>query len=276
MKDYALELAASKSSSNAKRNVMREYLQAYILKILHKEEFFQTAAFLGGTALRFLHGLPRFSEDLDFSLEKKGSYSLEDTAQKIKRELDLAGFHMSVTYREERTVQNVSIKFEELLYEAGLSPVQGQKFFIKIELDTNPPQGATLETKIVNKFFPMAFLSHDLLSLFAGKLIALFVRKYTKGRDFFDLGWYLSRWKDLFPNIALLQNALRQTDWKGKIPSEADWRDLLYGVVEKADWKKVKQDVENFLENPADLDVFTQSNVLQLLKDEREIERKTI
>ena len=77
MKDYALQLAASQKGRSAKLNILREYLQAYLLRGLHETDFFQHAAFMGGTALRFLHGLPRFSEDLDFALEKKKGYRFE-------------------------------------------------------------------------------------------------------------------------------------------------------------------------------------------------------
>lgn len=112
----------------------------------------------------------------------------------------------------------------------------------------------------------MAFLSYDLPSLFARKINAILTRKYTKGRDFFDLGWYLSKWKDLTPNIILLHNGLRQTGWKKNIPDEKNWRMYLKKVVEKTDWKKVEKDVINFLENPSDMKIFTQDNILNLLQ----------
>ncbi len=266
MKDYVLELAASQKSFNDKLNVMREYLQAYVLKILHGEGFFRSNAFVGGTALRFLYGLPRFSEDLDFSLEKKGNNSFTEILKKIKQELTLAGYEISVSYQSEKTVQKANVKFEKLMYEAGLSPLKNQKISVKLEIDTNPPRGASLKTQIVNQYFPIAFLAHDLNSLFAGKLIAFLVRKYTKGRDFFDVGWYLSRWKDLSPNMTLLQNGLRQAAWQRVLPTDSTWRKVIYQIVKKADWKKVREDVENFLENPNDLNVFTQENVLQLIQ----------
>ncbi|MCD5390848.1 nucleotidyl transferase AbiEii/AbiGii toxin family protein [candidate division NPL-UPA2 bacterium] len=266
MKDYVLELASKHTHFNAKLNIMREYLQAYALKVLYDEGIFRSTAFLGGTALRFLHELPRFSEDLDFSITRKIEYSFIDIIKKVKQEFALAGYDISVSYNDKKTVQHAFFKFRGLMYEAGISPLKDQKLSIKIEIDTNPPEGAVLKTHIVNKYFPISFLSYDLGSLFAGKLNALLNRKYTKGRDFFDIGWYLSRWKDLSPNITLLKNGLLQTGWKKEIPSEKNWRKSLYTVVEKTDWKKVKQDAENFLENPSDLNVFSKENVLNLVK----------
>ncbi|PJA61910.1 MAG: hypothetical protein CO162_03810 [bacterium (Candidatus Ratteibacteria) CG_4_9_14_3_um_filter_41_21] len=266
MRDYVLELANKQTGFNAKLNMMREYLQAYILRILHDEGVFRTTAFLGGTALRFIYGLPRFSEDLDFSLSNGEKYSFVKLIKKMKEELRLAGYEVTISYNEKKIVQHAFFQFEGLTYEAGISSHPQQKISIKIEIDTNPPKGAVLRTHIFNKYFPIAFLSYDLSSLFAGKVSALLSRKYTKGRDFFDLGWYLSHWKDISPNIVLLQNALKQVKWKEKIPTETNWRNYLYRVVKEADWRKVRKDIENFLENPSDVNIFTQENVLNLIK----------
>ena len=270
MKDYALELASKRTNFNAKLNIMREYLQAYTLRVLYDGGVFRSTAFLGGTALRFLYDLPRFSEDLDFSVTRKTEYCFIDIIKKVKEEFVLAGYDISVSYNDKKTVQHAFFKFKGLMYSAGISPLKEQKFSIKIEIDTNPPEGAVLKTYIVNKYFPISFLSYDLGSLFAGKLNALLNRKYTKGRDFFDIGWYLSRWKDLSPNIALLKNGLLQTGWEKEIPSEETWRKSLYSIVEKTDWEKVKQDVENFLENPSDLSVFSKENILGLIQLENQ------
>ena len=265
MKDYCLELAAAQKSRAAKYNAMREYLQAYALKIMHDRNAFQSTVFVGGTALRFLYDLPRFSEDLDFSLHKKPSYAFADLMNIIKQEFVLAGYEASATYDETKTVQSAFVKFEGLMYEAKLSPMKSQKFSIKIEIDTKPPKGAVLTTQIVNKFFPLVFLSYDLPSLLAGKIHALLSRKYTKGRDYFDIAWYLSRFKTLSPNFELLHNALAQTGYAKKMPTEKDWRKYLSDVVQKADWKTVHNDVDNFLERPNDMDIFTKENVLKIV-----------
>lgn len=266
MKDYVLELASKHTDFNAKLNSMREYLQAYILRILLEEGLFHSTAFVGGTALRFLYNLPRFSEDLDFSLVKTNDYSFIKLIQKVKQELSLAGYAVSATYNDTKTVYYAFIKFEGLLYEVGISPHRDQKFSIKIEVDTKPPEGAILQTYLINKYFPLSFLSYNLSSFFAGKLHALLSRKYTKGRDFFDLGWYLSKWRDLLPNVIFLTKALEQTMWKGELPTLQNWRDLVCKVVETANWKDVNRDVENFLENRSDMNIFTKENVLQLVK----------
>ena len=164
MKDYCLELAGAQKTTAVKYNVMREYLQAYVLRIMHDKNIFESTAFVGGTALRFLYDLPRFSQDLDFSLHKKMKVPFSELMKVIKQELVLAGYGASVDYKEDKTVQSAFVKFEGLLYEAKLSPMKSQKFSVKIEIDTKPPEGAVLTTQIVNKFFPIAFLSYDLPS----------------------------------------------------------------------------------------------------------------
>lgn len=265
MKDYCLELAASKKEFNEKFNAVREYLQAYILRLCHDQGLFQFMAFIGGTCLRFLHQLPRFSEDLDFSLAQKNPFTFKEILQKIQRELILAGYQISISYHDAKTVQSAMIKFERLLYEAKLSPLPNQKISVKLEIDTNPPPGAQYATQIVNKFFPIAFLSYDIPSLFAGKLHALLSRNYIKGRDFYDAGWYLSRWKGLNPNMIFLQNALKQTGWKKDMPTEENWRAFLHQVIEKVNWRKVTEDTKSFLEHPSDMNIFTQENLIKLI-----------
>ncbi len=267
MKDYVLELVSRKSGYNDKLNTMREYLQAYILRVMHDEGVFRSTAFLGGTALRFLYDLPRFSEDLDFSSTGKQSFSFQSLVKKIIFELSSAGYNVSAAYNDKKTVNSAFIKFSDLMFEAGISSLKSQKFSIKVEIDNNPPKGADFTTQIVNKFFPISFLSYNVESLLAGKLHALVSRKYTKGRDYFDLGWYLSKWKGIEPNFILLENALKQTGWTRDFPKKSNWRDLICGVVEKTDWKKIKQDVESFLENPSDLDILTKENILHLLRN---------
>jgi len=269
MKDFCLELASKQEGFNSKLNIMREYLQAYILRIMHDNGVFHEYAFLGGTALRFLYGLPRFSEDLDFSLVRQEKLLFLNLLKKIKEELSLAGYDVSLTYNDKKNVQHSFIKFGSLMFESGISPLKTQKFSIKIEFDVNPPDGAELNTVVVNKYFPISFMSYDVPSLFAGKIHALFSRKYTKGRDFFDLGWYLSKWKDLSPNLTLLRNALVQTGWEKDFPTSGNWVSLLQKTVADADWNKVKQDVQSFLENPSDLNILTKENVLNLIKQRK-------
>ena len=265
MKDYCLALVAAKSGYNEKLNAMREYLQAYILSFMYEGGVFRHAAFVGGTALRFLHGLPRFSEDLDFSQVGKDKVNFGALMSKITRELELAGYNAVASVEKDKTVNSAFIKFEALMHEAGISPLKSQKFSVKIEIDTNPPQGAALEELLVNKYFPINFLAYDPASLFAGKVHAILNRKYTKGRDLFDLGWYLMTWKGIEPNLTQLNNALAQSKWQGPVISKVNWRKVVSDTITKADWKKVRGDVEQFLERPRDLELLSQEALLKML-----------
>ncbi len=266
MKDYCLELASKKNNSTDKVNIMREYLQAYALKVFHDRGLFRSTAFVGGTALRFLYGLPRFSEDLDFSTVRPDNrFPFSEIMTMLRDEFLLAGYDAVVSYNDTRTVWNAYVKFEGLMKEAGITPLAHQRLSIKIEIDTKPPDGAALATEIVNKYFPISFLSYDIPSLFAGKLHALLCRKYIKGRDIFDIGWYLSKWNDLTPNIVLLQNALSQTGWGKERISVENWRNIIAEAVNTADWEKIEADVRNFLERPADLSVFSKETMVRLL-----------
>jgi len=266
MKEYLFTLINDVELPAQKLNLMREYLQAYILKILFEAGFFHDAAFVGGTALRFLYGLPRFSEDLDFSLVPPSQkFAFIKTIEKTKYELEKAGYVVEVRYSEENTVNYAFVKFQDLLFELGVSALKNQKLSIKLEIDTKPPSGAVIENIITNKFFPISFTAYDKASLLSGKIHCLLTRKYTKGRDYFDLGWYLTKWADLEPNYELLKNSLEQTDWQGAMPDKSNWKKLLLEVVSKTDWKIVNKDVKNFLETESDLKIFNQENLIKLL-----------
>ncbi len=268
MKDHCLALAAQHASYNAKLNTMREYLQANILRALQDQGFFRSTVFVGGTALRFLYDLPRFSEDLDFSLVSPAKYEFAALVTRIKDELSRAGYGVEAKYNDRKTVVNAFFKFKDLMFESGLSPLKSQNFSVKLEIDTKPPLGGATETRMVNKFFPVTFLSFDLPSLFAGKIHALLTRPYTRGRDYFDLSWYLARHKGLEPNFALLKNALTQTGYKGEFPENGNWREVLLERLGKTDWQSIRGDVKNFLENPGDLEALDMDNFRSLLSGE--------
>ncbi|MDP2790426.1 MAG: nucleotidyl transferase AbiEii/AbiGii toxin family protein, partial [Rectinemataceae bacterium] len=92
MKTDALRLAKSAHDPIEAGNLLREYVQARILGSLHESRAFESLSFVGGTALRFLYALPRFSEDLDFSLETPDGYDAARWLKKLKRDLEFQGF----------------------------------------------------------------------------------------------------------------------------------------------------------------------------------------
>jgi predicted nucleotidyltransferase component of viral defense system len=138
MKDHVLELVAKKSGFNVKLNLMREYLQFYILRIMHDEGVFRYTAFLGGTALRFLHGLPRYSEDLDFSCVHKATYTFSDLMKKVKEELVLAGYSVEVVCSKNKVVNNAFVKFEGLMYRQGFLLLKIRNSRLRLRLIRTP------------------------------------------------------------------------------------------------------------------------------------------
>ena len=138
MKEQALALVRGMDDPSLAVNRLREYLQCLVLRSLHECEAFRAMAFVGGTALRFLHGLPRFSEDLDFSLISPGVCAGKDWMTRIKRDLSLAGFDLAVTWNERNPVQVGWVRVAGLLREAGLSAMAAEKLSIKLEIDIRP------------------------------------------------------------------------------------------------------------------------------------------
>ncbi len=264
MKDQALAIARGAADSGEALNLLREYLQAFVLRSLHENEAFRSLAFVGGTALRFLHALPRFSEDLDFSLEDAKSYDGKAWMAAVKRELVLAGFDAEVSWNDRKTVHSAWIRLGGLLHEAGLSAHAGQKLSIKLEIDTRPPSGARVERRVVTRHLTFFLQHHDMASLMAGKLHALISRRYIKGRDWYDLLWYLSQRPAPTPNLTLLQNALDQTQGSGFIGS-GDWRALVAGRLDRLDMRAVREDVLPFLERTQDSELLSSANLKALL-----------
>ena len=263
MKDHLLELASGQEDPLMRLNLVREYLQAHILRSMHGAGAFAALAFQGGTALRFLYGLRRFSEDLDFALERpEHDRGIDYWARVAKRDFELSGYEVEATLRTARTVHSADIKFPGLLRDAGLSRGRGAKLMIRTEVDTRPPAGATFETRLITRHFPITFRVHDLSSCMAGKIHALLARRYAKGRDLFDLAWYLTRPDRPFPNFELLRSALAQTGWKGPSIDPGNWRRVLLERVTNLDWSVVIRDVEPFLEDRSDRQLLDRRTVL--------------
>ena len=267
MKDYSKQLIEKIQDNNLARCIVREYLQARVLESLQENGAFINWVFVGGTALRFLYSMPRFSEDIDFSLVKTG---LEDNFTelmgKIKGTFEAEDYKLTIKAKVEKTVKSAFLKFEGLLYEIGLSPHRAETISIKVEIDTNPPSDARFETSVVRRHCLLNLQHYDKSSLFAGKLHALLSRKYVKGRDIYDLMWYLSDRTWPRPNIALLNNALYQTGWRGRKITTDNWRKETAMQISKYDWNKVISDVRPFLEKQRDLEMLTKEILLKLLK----------
>jgi len=267
MKDVLRSILETVPGNLNKTLMAREYLQARILQALQDSGAFQRWAFVGGTALRFLYSIPRFSEDLDFSvIDREKDTGFSGALKSIESLFKKEAYDVSISPKGEKTVASAFIKFRGLLYEIGLSPHESQVFSIKIEVDTNPPSGAVTQTSLVRRHVTLNLLHYDKASLLAGKLHALLTRRYTKGRDLFDLIWYLADRSWPAPNLTLLNAALAQTGWKGPVVTGDNWRSLLIGRFDKFNWEAAHLDVEQFLERPEDVKLITKENLESLLR----------
>ena len=264
MKEQALTLVRDAADRGQALNTLREYLQALVLRSFYESEAFRCLAFVGGTALRFLHGLPRFSEDLDFWLVSPDGYAGQVWMAKLKRDLTLAGFTPEVTWNDRKTVHTGWVRLRGLLHDAGLSPMADEKLAIKVEVDTRPPGGSRCERRIVTRHLSFLLQYHDPSSLMAGKVPALLARRYAKGRDWYDLVWYLSQRPPVAPNLTLLQNALDQTQGADRVDARR-WMEEVRDRLLAMDVKALLEDVGPFLEHPQDAALITRENLLGLL-----------
>ena len=266
MKDRLRELLRTARSPLHGRNIASEYLQARILSSLQRSGAMMPLAFQGGTALRFLYSLPRHSEDLDFALERsKEGYDFRSLTIKARDRLKAEGYSVELKVSDKKVVHSAFIRFPGLLYELDLSPHHDEVLAVRIEVDTQPPAGAGLESTVVRRHVTLQLQHHDRPSLLAGKLHAVLQRSYAKGRDLYDLVWYLSdpAWPE--PNLKLLRNALDQTGWQGEQVSEENWRSLVADRITDLDWTAVQADVAPFLEEPSEVDLLTSENFRRLL-----------
>ena len=266
MKEHLKALVQDQAPPRA-RNLVREYLQARILRAMQRAYAMSSLAFRGGTCLRFVFALPRYSEDLDFALEQnRERYSLADYLRAVREDFTAERYRVDVRLRETRTVHSGLVRFPGLLHELGLSPHASEVLTVKIEVDTNPPEGAVTESRLVRRHVMLQLHHHDRATLLAGKLHAILQRPYTKGRDLYDLIWYLSDPDWPAPNFDLLNAALRQSDAQLDNMNATTCRAAVARRLDAMDWREAVADVRPFLEDPDDVAILTKDNALRLLE----------
>ena len=266
MKEYLKDLIQSASSPVEALNQTREYIQALILQGLQRAGAMTALAFHGGTSLRFLYSLPRYSEDLDFALEGNTErYDFRSILQAIRKDIEAQGYNLHLKVNDQKTVHSAFIRFSGLPYELNLSPHRDETLAVKLEVDTRPPAGAMLETSLVRRHVLLNIQHHDRASLLAGKLHAILQRPYMKGRDLYDLIWYLSDRNWPAPNLMLLNHALAQTDWSGPNLTLENWREVVRTRIEAVSFEQASMDVRPFLVSDEDIKLVSRENLLRLL-----------
>ena len=256
-------------NNQQKENAVKEIVQEIVLSGLSRGGFFEKAVFYGGTCLRILYGLDRFSEDLDFALIKKDdSFALEHYFPSVRKELLSYGLNMEITKkeknREESEIQSAFIKGNSQIILLSFFPdddfvkniVKDQVIKIKFEIDLDNPEGGV----VVNKYrllpSPYEIKVFDEATLFAGKIHAILCRTYKnriKGRDYYDYLFYCS--KDTPINLTYLESKLKNSNrikQNEKITIDIV-KQMLKERFESIDYELAKKDVVSFINNPDSL-----------------------
>ena len=253
-------------------NALREILQEIALLGLWRGKFFEKAAFYGGTALRILYGLDRFSEDMDFSLlEPFDAFDITGYAAFLRKETEGFGFDVRFEKVEKAVTSPIHSAFlkgntrkQLIMIEANDEVVKarpkGQMLKIKLEVDTDPPPGFETRTRYLLQPIPFAVRAFSLPDLFAGKMHAILCRRWksrVKGRDWYDFVWYAANHPEL--HLHHIEQRMRQTkDWKDDAPlTSKELLDLLFEAINKLDVDEARREVEPFVKNPENLSVWS-------------------
>lgn len=259
-------------------SALREIMQEVTLAGLSRTDFFEKAAFYGGTALRIFYGLDRFSEDLDFSLlEKNTDFSLEPYFPAICNEFEALGIHVSIKEKvktKESAVDSAFLKaetiwneivLEDLIKQTGVKSNKSIK--IKLEIDRNPPLNFTTEEKLLIRPFSFYVKCFTRSSLFAGKVHALLFRKWkdrVKGRDWYDLEWYIKNGIPLDVEH-FLNRAMDSGDWAADSITSEQIVQLLKNKIEEVSIDNVKDDVVRFIKDDRGLKIWSKAYFLDLV-----------
>lgn len=260
-------------------NGLREILQEVALLGLWRSKFFEKAAFYGGTALRVIYGLDRFSEDMDFSLlEPLDSFDITGYTSFLEKETKGFGFDVRVE-RIDKAIQSpvqsaflkANTRNQLLVIETGEEILQaipkGQVLKIKLEVDTDPPPDFATQTRYLLQPIPFAVRAFVLPDLFAGKMHAILCRRWknrVKGRDWYDLVWYAANHPEL--HLYHLEQRMRQTgDWKDDAPLTSEsFEDLLTKGINNLDVDQARNEVEPFVKNPENLSIWSREFFLDV------------
>lgn len=265
MNIYDIMLTEMAGPQGITTNVEKEVMQRIALAGLYRGGFFEHAAFYGGTCLRIFHDLPRFSEDMDFTMtEKRSDIHIENYFPAIIEEFRMAGHEVDIVKKDKKIFGRVESAFLKENTEAYDIKFQTKKTAkVKIELDTDPPLGFETEQKLLVKPISFATRCLTLPYLYAGKMHALVYRAWQrriKGRDWYDFEWYV-RWRVPL-DFQHLQERIRE--FSGETVSRDTFMQMLRDKLATTDIELVKQDVLGFVDNPRELDIWSNAYFLQL------------
>lgn len=216
--------------------ILREYLQVKVLQALFESAYGSQIVFIGGTALRILHNSPRFSEDIDLDNFHLSWDAFEKMMHEVTRVLKLEGFLVE-TRAIEKGAYHVYLRFPQLLYELGITPMMSQNLLIRVD---SYAQGYEYQPElyILNKFDVFTEIRTAPLSLLLShKLYTAIHRKRPKGRDFYDITFLLSLTK---PDYDFLSQ-------KMNVSTAGALKEYLLSAINGFDFIALAQDVAPFL-----------------------------
>ncbi len=242
-------------------HALKEVFQEVALLGLYRGGFFDKAAFYGGTSLRILYGLDRFSEDLDFSLlEKNVDFDIERYFPSIVEEFASLGIDVDLNKKSKTSSTDIESAFLKngtaihtlnIATDALATLHSRQKIKIKIEVDTNPPLKFQTESKTLLMPTTFNIRSMTLPNLYAGKMHALLFRSWktrVKGRDWFDFEWYVKHGVVL--NLEhLCQRMLESGNFTEETLSQEVFLDLLYAKIDTLNVKQAVEEVKGFVKD---------------------------
>jgi len=248
---------------------IREVAQEFMLLGLWRGKFFEKAAFYGGTALRLLYGLDRFSEDLDFSLlAPDPDFRFDPYFDFIRRELGSLGLEVELERRDKDTAVEsafLSLNTRKTMIRIGTpdrisaAAARNRTVRVKFEADVDPPGGFDTETRVLLEPSPIGVRAFSGPSMFAGKFHALLARSWknrVKGRDWFDLVFFVGR--SIPVSLRHLQSRLEAGgQWKGGRLGSGDAAGMLREKIESLDVRAAREDVARFVPSPGDLDLWS-------------------
>ena len=251
-------------------SALREIMQEITLAGLSRTDFFEKAAFYGGTALRIFYGSERYSEDLDFSLLKPDSnFSIEPYFKAVIDEFKSLGLTVSIKEKKKTKQTAIDSAFlkaetiwqeiilEDIIKETGVRSNKTLK--IKIEVDRQPPLNFKTEEKLLLRPFSFYVKCFTKPSLFAGKMHALLFRKWknrVKGRDWYDLEWYIKKGIPLDVNH-FLARAKDTNDWQDARISNEQIIELFDTKIKSVSFSSIKEDVVRFIKNDDVLNIWS-------------------
>ena len=269
-------------NTNDEINALKEIIQEIILSGLARGNFFDEAAFYGGTALRIFYKLDRFSEDLDFALiYPDKNFDLSKYFVYLEKELKAYGLNLEINTKQKNIESNITsafVKGDTLEHILKFFPNEENHKYnhmlknikIKFEVDINPPSGATYEEKYKLLPSPHQIKIYDKESLFAGKIHAILCRNWktrTKGRDLYDYIFFLAN--NTKVNLELVKNKLIESNYLNANDkfSIDDLKNLLINKFRKIDYIEAKEDVIPFIKNTESLNIWSSEFFISITKE---------